>query len=106
MLDNPGVVSATVLPLSTTLAGVSVTVNGVAAPILAVWLGIRQMEGGGLLAILGRRRPGQTGHRPTSVIRPQHEGAQRRVANHAERARVDLDPLDQIKVHAQAVCDH
>jgi uncharacterized protein (TIGR03437 family) len=36
LLDNPGVVSATSLPLSTTLAGVSVRVNGVAAPILAI----------------------------------------------------------------------
>ena len=36
VLDDPGVVSATNLPLPVELAGVSVEVNGMAAPILAV----------------------------------------------------------------------
>jgi C4-dicarboxylate transporter, DctM subunit len=35
-----------------TVAGLSASLFFIAAPILAVWLGIRQMEGGGLLAIL------------------------------------------------------
>jgi uncharacterized protein (TIGR03437 family) len=36
VLDDPGVVSAPSLPLPATLSAVSITVNGVAAPILAV----------------------------------------------------------------------
>jgi C4-dicarboxylate transporter DctM subunit len=35
-----------------TVAGLSASLFFIAAPILAVWLGVRQMEGGGLLAIL------------------------------------------------------
>src|SRR5450756_178969 len=35
-----------------TVAGLSASLFFIAAPILAVWLGIRQMEGGGLLAVL------------------------------------------------------
>jgi uncharacterized protein (TIGR03437 family) len=36
VLDDPGAVSAATLPLPASLSGVSITVNGVAAPILAV----------------------------------------------------------------------
>jgi uncharacterized protein (TIGR03437 family) len=36
LLDGPGIVAASTLPLPSALSGVSVTVNGVAAPLLAV----------------------------------------------------------------------
>jgi hypothetical protein len=54
----------------------------------------------------GGYRPGQPGHCSTSVVHPQQERAQRRVPDHAQRTGVNLDPLAQIQVHAEAVRDH
>ena len=42
---------------------------------------------------------------PAGVIHPQQERAQRRIADRRERARVDLDPLQHVDVHAEAVRD-
>src|ERR1022692_714986 len=45
----------------------------------------------------------QTRNVSPSVIHPQQEWPQRRVADHAERARVNLDPLVHVQVQTQAI---
>src|SRR5215472_13015630 len=52
------------------------------------------------LAGAGGVRPG---HGRAGVVHTHNERAQRRVADHAERAGVDLDSLEHVEVHAQAV---
>ena len=56
------------------------------------------LAGGGL-------RLGQTAHARAGVVHPQDEGAQRRVADQADRAWIHLDPLEHVQVQAQAVGD-
>src|SRR5215469_12140607 len=46
---------------------------------------------------------GQRRHAPASVVQPLHERAERREADDAQRAWIDVDPLVQIEVQAKAI---
>src|SRR5579872_3666326 len=41
----------------------------------------------------------------SSVIHPDQERSQRRVPDHGERARIDLDPLALVEMQSQAIRD-